>query len=168
MKREGCEDQHEKKGSGWSVLYLVPVSMIPVSVRGRRRMAWPGPLSLGLAGLLPPRLLVGPTLDFLVSLRRTDGPLTVAGLSYRQVALPGSVPVGQIDASEQTAPLINSRSCGWLWPVRVRGVSVVRIPVLLPVAAWRTRAPAGLKRAASPQGVGPGHRHGVELIQQPC
>lgn len=49
-----------------------------------------------------------------------------------------------------------------VWPVG-------QVPVLMASSPRGSGVSAGLDRgAASPQGVGAGHRHGVKLIQQPC
>lgn len=73
-------------------LLLVPVPMLSVSVGGRRR-AGARSVPVGPAGLLAPGLLLGPTLDALIPLRRTDCTLTLAGVTSTLVVRSGSVSV---------------------------------------------------------------------------
>lgn len=70
-------------------LLLVPVSRLSVSVR--RWWASARSIPVGPTGLLAPRLLLGPTLDSLVSLSRTDCTLTMVVVNSTLVVLPGSI-----------------------------------------------------------------------------
>lgn len=71
--------------------YLVPVSMLSVSVRRRRRArTWSVPV--GPAGLLAPGLLLGSTMGPIISLRRTDCMVNMAWVTCALVVWSGSVP----------------------------------------------------------------------------
>lgn len=82
-------------------LYLVPIPRLSVSVRRRRgARAWSVSVSVsvGPAGLLASGLLLWPTLDSVISMRRTDSALTLAGVTSVLDFLSGSVSEEQIDA----------------------------------------------------------------------
>lgn len=72
-------------------LLLVPVTMLSVSMWGRRR-AGARPVSVGPAGLLASGLLLRPSLASLVPLR-ADRTLTLAGVTSTLVVWPGPVSV---------------------------------------------------------------------------
>lgn len=68
------------------LIHLVPVSRLSVPVRRRRRAgAWSVPV--GPAGLLAPGLLLGPTLDSLIPLRRAKRTLTLTGVTSTVVVV---------------------------------------------------------------------------------
>lgn len=90
----------ERVGSGYIFSpYLAPVTRLSVSVRGRRRRDGAWSVLVGPAGLLAPGLLLGPTLDSLVPLRRTVLMLTLAGVPSTLLEVwSGSVSGKQSDA----------------------------------------------------------------------
>lgn len=72
--------------------YLIPFPTPSVSVRGRRR-SWAGawPVPVGSTGLLAPGLLLRPTLDSFIPLRKTDCTVTLVGVSSTLVVWSVSV-----------------------------------------------------------------------------
>lgn len=72
--------------------YLVPVARFSVSVRWRGRgRPRARSVSVGPARFLAPGLLLGPALDSIISLRRVDCALTLAGVTCTLVVWSGSI-----------------------------------------------------------------------------